>query len=102
MPVENDDATIQKTEWTGALLEDLCAALRGKRDDSAVRGFAQELMGEKHLRIEYLVRKVEENVGTEAAKRLDVLIRGKHAVEKSKAEQPKGGGVVGFVRKLFS
>jgi hypothetical protein len=101
----HDDETIQKTEWTGTLLEDLCSALSGKREDDVVRAFARELMDDKNLPIEYLVRKVEDSLGQAEAERLDILIRGKYLVEKGKkaeAEQAKSeGGVFGFVKKLL-
>lgn|GEM_PF-5632581 len=59
-------------------------------------------MDEKGLPIEYLVRKVEEMVGSPQAERLDILVRGKYLVEKTKAEQARSrGGVFGFVRKLL-
>ena len=102
MSNEHDDGTVQKTAWTGALLEDLCSALRGKREDDVVRGFANELMNDKQMPIEYLVRKVEEDVGSSEAERLNILIRGRHAVEKSKAERAKSqGGALGFLRRLL-
>ena len=101
----HDDETIQKTEWTGTLLEDLCSALSGKREDDVVRAFAKELIDDKNLPIEYLVRKVEETVGAAEAERLDILIRGKYLVEKdkkAKAEQSKSeGGMFGFVKNLL-
>jgi len=101
----HDDETIQKTEWTGTLLEDLCSALSGKREDDVVRGFAKELIEDKNLPIGYLVRKVTETIGSAEAERLDILIRGKYLVEKdnkAKAEQAKSeGGVFGFVKKLL-
>ena len=100
-----NDITEQKTQWTDSLLEDLCSALSGKREDDTVRGFARELIDEKDLPIEYLVRKVSEKAGSAEAERLDILIRGKYMVEKSKAEQAKQakpqGGIFGFVRKLL-
>ncbi len=102
MSGKNDDVTVQKTEWTGTLLEDLCTALSLKRDDDVVRGFARELIDEKNLPIEYLVRKVNETIGSAAGERLDILIRGKYMVEKSKAEHVESkGGLLGFVRKLL-
>ena len=102
MPSDNTDNTIQKTEWTNSLLGDLFDALRGKRDDTTVRGFARELTDDKDLPIGYLVHKVSEELGPAEAERLDVLLRGRYAVDKSKAEQAKAeGGVRGLVRKLL-
>ncbi len=102
MSNKKGENTIQKTEWTDSLLEDLCTALSGERENDVVRGFARELIDDKNLPIEYLVRKVQENVGSAQAERLDILIRGKYMVEKSKAKQVKPqGGVFGFVRKLL-
>ena len=107
--MDDADRTHQKTEWTNSLLEDLCTALRGKRDDATVRGFARELIDDKNLPIGYLVRKVRDDVGDAAADRLDVLIRGRAAVEKEKADKAEkareeareSGGVRGFMRKLL-
>ena len=107
MSEKDRDITTQKTQWTNALLEDLCTALSGKREDDTVRGFARELMDDKDLPIDYLVRKVYKMVGPAEAERLDILIRGKYMVEKSKVEQEKveqaksQGGLFGFVRKLL-
>ena len=93
---------IQKTEWTNSLLQDLFAALKGKRDDKTVRDFARELMDDKDLPISYLVQKTRQAVGAAEAERLDVLIRGRHAVEKSKKELARSGkGVRGLIRKFL-
>lgn len=103
MSNEDLDHTIQKTEWTGSLLEDLIAALSGGRDDETVRAFAQELMNDKGLPISYLVQKTKATAGTAAAQRLDLLIRGRHAIDKERAEETKStGGVLGMVRRLFN
>ncbi len=96
------EPTVQKTEWTEALLQDLYTALRRKRDDATVRGFARELMDDKDLPLSYLVRKVAEKVGDEEAKRLDVLVRGKVAAERSPTDTgARKGGLMGFVRGLL-
>ena len=99
------DQTIQRTQWTNSLLQDLCAALKGNRDDQTVRAFAKELMDEKDLPISYLVRKVGDAVGQAEAERLDILVRGRHAVEKdrnARAAQAKSlGGVKGLLRRLL-
>jgi hypothetical protein len=103
MSNEDLDRTIQKTEWTDSLLEDLIAALSGGRDDATVRAFAQELMDDKDLPISYLVQKTQATAGTAAAQRLDLLIRGRHAIEKEQTEKSKpAGGVIGMVRRFFS
>jgi hypothetical protein len=102
MPDKGPNPTIQKTEWTNSLLQDLIAALRAERDDATVRGFARELVDDKDLPIAYLVHKVGEAIGTAQAERLDLLLRGRHAVDKSKAEKAKStGGVGGFIRKFL-
>ena len=87
---------------TSSLLEDLFAALKGKRDDKTVRGFARELMDDKDLPISYLVQKTRQAAGTAEAERLDLLIRGRHAVEKSKKEQVRPEkGLRALVRKFL-
>jgi hypothetical protein len=102
MPIDDTDDTIQRTEWTNSLLGDLFDALRSKRDDKTVRGFARELTDDKDLPITYLVHKVRDAVGGAEAERLDVLLRGRYAVDKSKAERAKAeGGVRGFIRKFL-
>ncbi len=105
MPSHDPDQTIQKTQWTDSLLQDLCSALKTHRDDETVRAFARELMDDKDLPLSYLVRKVKESVGAVQAERLDVLIRGRHAVDrekKAKAGQDRSsGGVMGLVRKFL-
>ena len=98
------DQTIQKTQWTDSLLEDLCASLKSQRDDATVRDFAKELIDDKDLPIGYLVRKVKDNVGPAEAERLDILVRGRHAVEKDKAAKAKSdpaGGVKGLFKKFL-
>jgi hypothetical protein len=98
----DEERTIQRTEWTNSLLQDLCAALKAQRDDETVRAFARELMDDKDLPIAYLVRKVKQSVGAKEAERLDVLVRGRYLVEKSKAAQVETeGGVRGFLRRLL-
>lgn len=98
----DENRTIQKTQWTDSLLQDLCTALKSGREDKTVRGFARELMDDKGLPIGYLVRKVEEQVGPEQAERLDVIVRGRIAVDASKSEKAKSeGGVRGLMRKLL-
>ena len=102
MSNHDPDQTIQKTEWTNSLLQDLFAALKGKRDDKIVRDFARELMDDKDLPISYLVQKAKEAVGAAQAERLDVLIRGRHAVEKSQKERVKPEkGVRALVRRFL-
>ncbi len=102
MPSDDSDNTIQKTEWTNSLLADLFDAMRNKRDDTTVRGFARELTDDKDLPITYLVNKVRDAVGPAEAERLDVLLRGRHAVDKSKAERARTeGGVRGLIRKFL-
>ena len=99
---DRQDPTIEKTQWTDTLLEDLCAALKGARDDATVRAFARELMDDKGLPIGYLVRKVTELVGEAEAARLEVLIRGRHAVDREKAARAKAqGGLRGLLRRLL-
>ena len=105
MPSYDPDQTIQKTQWTDSLLQDLCSALKSNRDDETVRAFAKELMDDKDLPLSYLVRKVDASIGAAQAERLNVLIRGRHAVDKekkAKAEQARSsGGVFGLVRKFL-
>ena len=84
------------------MLQDLRAALKAKRADDTIRGFARELIDDKGLPIAYLVHKVNETVGVEEGERLEILVRGRHAVEKSKAERAKAdGGLLGLVRKFL-
>ncbi len=101
MSRDDSDRTIQKTQWTGSLLEDLFTALKGQRDDDTVRAFARELMDDKDLPIGYLVRKVEESVGAAEAERLDVLIRGRQVVERSKAERARSEGLLRRLLRRF-
>ena len=102
MPDNDDDHTLQPTNWTSSLLEDLCDALKKERDNETVRAFARELMDDKDLPISYLVRKVTQKVGRKEAERLDVLIRGPSAVARSKAEREESNkGVRGLLRKLL-
>ena len=102
MPNDDSDRTTQNTEWTKSLLEDLIAAIQGKRDDHTIRGFARELMDDKDLPLKYLLNKVGAALGPAEAERLDVLMRGRYAVDKSKAEAAKSsGGVRGFMRKFM-
>lgn len=102
MANDDDNHTIQPTQWTSSLLEDLCDALKSQRDNDTVRAFARELMDDKDLPISYLVRKVEQKVGAREAERLDVLIRGSVAVAASKEEreEPKKG-VRGLLRRFL-
>ncbi len=96
------EPTVQKTQWTEALLQDLYTALRRGRDDATVRGFARELMDDKDLPLSYLVRKVAEKVGESEAKRLDALVRGKVAAARAPTEtRGRRRGLMGFVRGLL-
>ena len=100
----DSEITVEKTEWTQALIEDLCTALSNGRDDATVRGFARELMDDKGMPLAYLLRKVSEAVGDQQAKRLEILVRGRHAVEKAPlagAGAGNGAGVLGFMKKLL-
>jgi hypothetical protein len=104
MADQNINQTIQKTEWTDSLLEDLIAALKGERDDATVRAFAQELINDKGLPVTNLVQKVKAALGNSAFERLDVLVRGRHAIEKAEAEAEKAkstDGVRGLLRNFF-
>ena len=95
-----ENQTIQKTQWTGLLVEDLYAALRNNRDDETVRGFANELINDKQLPTSYLVRKVSEEVSSAAGDRLDLLLRGRYVVERERAERAKSEP--GLVKRLWS
>lgn len=105
MPKPDPDRTIPKTQWTDSLLQDLCAALKGNRDDATVRAFAKELMEDKDLPLPYLVRKVKDSVGAAQAHRLDVLVRGRHAVERARKQEAAStrasSGLSGLVRRLL-
>ena len=102
MPGYDPNRTIPKTQWTKSLLKDLLSALKAKRNDETVRAFAKELMDDKDLPISYLVHKAGKMIGTAEAERLDVLVRGRRAVDQSKAEQlTSEGGVRGFVRRFL-
>ena len=99
MTDDNSPKTIQKTEWTNSLIEDLLGALRDNRDDATVRGFAKELIDEKELPIAYLVKKVGDLVGQKESERLNVLLRGRVAVDKEKVQMTKSKD--GFLRGLM-
>ena len=100
MPSRSEHHSIQITQWTGLLVEDLYSALRHDRDDETVRGFANELINDKQLPPSYLVRKVSEEVSSAAGERLDLLLRGRYVVERERAERAKSEP--GLVKRLWS
>ena len=102
-----EDITAQKTQWTEGLLEDLCTSLERGKDSVTVNGFARELMEDKQLPREYLVRKVRERSGDAAATRLDGILTGKAvrtqaggASKKSYAAARRRGKLLGFLQRI--
>ena len=83
----DSDVTVEKTQWTQALVEDLCTALRNGRDDETVRGFARELIDDKDMPLQYLVRKVERTVGAAQAERLEIIVLGRRAAAQARNAQ---------------
>lgn len=99
----SDDETRMKTLWTQTLFDDLYGALKRGKSDSELRTLLKDLK-DKEMPLRYVVKKVNDEVGPQHAKRLEAILAGKATAAAGKGKTVKGktsGGVLGSIKGLF-